>query len=345
MKNTKKIKLATHVCTSTAWVLFIRLAVMVLTLSLWACDDGGNKGQVSLSSGTLLLERSHGGNGAAWGLSDCAACHPIARIHEGASTIRSIVEHKGYDTCSGCHGTNGGAEQRQCAICHNAKDLPSTPFLDGIHSHTFNSEGGSGQKDSDCVACHKESDMDGVFVPEQDLTALANRFGVAEKPASVTEFCLGCHNRDHQQSHYPLQGYEFDDPMIAMEDNYNFIDKHGIPEGNGARTFNGLRSGYHYQSVVACTDCHAMHGSNNQKLIIDNSLKGVSLLNPDIREQGYKVETLEGDLSQLCVLCHNMQLVLDSGDVDAGNDLKGVHEVGVDCVPCHSHGEAVQAGL
>jgi hypothetical protein len=105
-----------------------------------------------------------------------------------------------------------------------------------------------------------------------------------------------------------------------------------------------------------------MHGTTNAGLIIDNSLKGAFLLNPTLRKQAIPIDVIDGvnahnevvdlaDYSQLCVLCHNMQIddettQLYGGNHDTGNGLSGVHfEYGSDCVTCHSHGERVQKGL
>ncbi|VAX00922.1 hypothetical protein MNBD_GAMMA19-188 [hydrothermal vent metagenome] len=88
-----------------------------------------------------------------------------------------------------------------------------------------------------------------------------------------------------------------------------------------------------------------MHGTDNTRLIIDNSLKGVTQLDQSIRETPHRVIIKNGDYSQLCVLCHQMKVILDDGDLETGNGLSGVHEVGSDCRTCHTHGEAVQAGL
>jgi hypothetical protein len=113
-----------------------------------------------------------------------------------------------------------------------------------------------------------------------------------------------------------------------------------------------------------------MHGTANPGLIIDNSLKGVFRLDSQFRKEAYKVEVCDdknvcgklvsqldkGDYSQLCVLCHDMQVSdrekqLFGGDQETGNGLNGVHFNDVDpagevnCVTCHSHGERVLKGL
>lgn len=324
------------------------MTLFMITALLCACEGSGSEnGEVSLESGNLILTTSHGDAGSAWMLSDCVACHAIAVIHEGAKGIRDIVRDKGYTTCTGCHGRNGSSESepRRCGVCHNNNDLPQRPQLQGQHAHTFTKGDTAVVNDSQCIVCHVGSDMDGLFELNRDLTGYPDASQVVSGYDSESEFCLRCHNRDHQQSGFDIVGDSFDDPLIAIEDAFNFIDQHGLSDGSGARTYAGLRQGYQYQTVVACTDCHAMHGTDNVKLIIDTSLKGVVQLDVSVREAAHNVTINDGDYSQLCVLCHQMSVVLSDGGLDTGNGLAGVHEVGSDCRTCHTHGEAVQAGL
>jgi len=327
-------------------IYFVCFVVNIIVLpQLTGCNGEGATRHVSQRTGQLLLDADHGDKGSAWGLKDCATCHPLPRIHSRAEAIQGIVKDKGYVTCAGCHGGNGVEVERKCSICHNPADLPTAPYLNGAHSHNFISDGKGGQNDNHCIACHNAANMNGRFEPKLDLTAFPDATGQALPPQTVHDFCLRCHNRDHQQADFPMSDLDFRNPLIAMEDNYHFIDQHGELEGSGERTYTGLRAGYGYQTTVACTDCHAMHGTNNTSLIIDNSRKGVSLLDPTRRQQAYTVDTKDGDFSTLCVLCHQMKVTLDAGESDTGNGLVGVHAVGVDCRTCHSHGEAVQAGL
>ncbi len=103
--------------------------------------------------------------------------------------------------------------------------------------------------------------------------------------------------------------------------------------------------------MVNCTDCHALHGTHNKQLIIDSSKKGVRGLADSLRNKPHAINTdavngtVAGDYGQLCVLCHKMKVINDSGAQDAGNGLSGVHEVNSDCRDCHTHGEATQIGL
>ncbi len=326
--------------------MMIPVLIIITLLSACGVNDGGN-GEVSVESGNLILTASHGGKGAAWRLPDCAACHAIAAIHAKAGQIRHIVREKGYTTCTGCHGRNGSneSEPRQCVICHNNNDLPHTPRLQGKHAHTFTAGETTLLNDAQCVDCHVASNMDGLFELNRDLTGYADKTQTISDYNSISDFCLRCHNRDHQQTGFEIIGDRFDDPLIAVEDAFYFIDQHGAVDGTGLRTYAGLRPGYEYRTVVACTDCHAMHGTDNTQLIIDNSLKGATLLDKSIRETAHRVTIKNGDYSQLCVLCHQMKVILDDGDLETGNGLSGVHEVGSDCRTCHTHGEAVQAGL
>jgi len=189
--------------------------------------------------------------------------------------------------------------------------------------------------------------MDGIFELERDLTSMQDAMQIYSPYNREADFCLRCHNRDHQQSGFELVT-DHNDPLIAIEDSYRYVDQHGEVDGTGTRTYAGLRGDYRYPNEVKCSDCHAVHGTNNGGLIIDSSAKGASRLDlslPELVAHPYSVVTGGGEYSQLCVLCHQMTTLLDDGAVDAGNGLAGVHQVGTDCSVCHSHGEAVQAGL
>lgn len=319
---------------------------LFILLFLISCGGGLNETkQVSLETGNLILGHDHGGNGAAWGLPDCISCHPLSVIHERADNTKAMVEAKGYETCMGCHGANGTGEARQCRICHNMEDLPGRPYQSGRYSHLFLSGAGGKLSDSECITCHEASDMNGTFDPNKDLTRFPDTYGKYSSYDSKADFCLRCHNRDHQQKDFEITERAFDDPLVAMEDNYTYIDKHGKVKGTGLGPYKGLRRDYSYGTVVECSDCHAVHGTDNNGLIIDSSVSGVSLLDPGVRNRPYSVEIVDGDFSQLCVLCHKMEVVLDSGGIETGNGLSGVHRVGTDCRSCHTHGETVQAGL
>jgi len=303
---------------------------------------------VSLEKGQLLLTPKHGGDGSAWGKSNCETCHLSNYIHSTARSIRGIVRRKGQASCAGCHGQNGTNIKRKCTICHNSKDLPSSPHLTGIENHNFSTEEISPLENKQCLVCHLASDMDGSFELDIDLTQFPDQNNKTPAYNNSSEFCLRCHNRDHQQPDFEMIGEDFRDPLIAMEDNYQFIDMHGILKGTGERTYVGLRDpNYQYGSIVDCVDCHTMHGTNNDLLIIDSSDQGAFKLSPELRQKPYPVTVVDGDYSQLCVLCHNMDLKIEEGDVDTGNGLSGVHETGSDndCRECHTHGQAVQTGL
>ncbi len=322
---------------SRIWLLFLLLMVLLLS----GCDMNGNASTVA--SGHLILDSGHGDDGSAWGLPDCAACHPLALIHRRVSRIRDMVRDKGFDSCTGCHGGNGTQQPRRCVFCHNPGDLPSQPLGDGVNGHDFLKSGREPLSDGQCLVCHVASDMNGGFDINRDLTRFNDANGLATPYDSLSDFCLRCHNRDHQQAGFEITGTVSDDPLIAIEDAWRYSDKHGWIDGGG-RTYAGLRDRYVYGSRVACTDCHTMHGTQNNGLVIDRSDQGTRQLTA-FRQRAWPVLILEGDFSQLCVLCHDMEAVLEQGDLDTGNGLRGVHRVGEDCRPCHRHGEAVQAGM
>ncbi|RDH86529.1 MAG: hypothetical protein DIZ77_04255 [endosymbiont of Seepiophila jonesi] len=327
------------------------LWLITISLLLSGCGGGDTDDDADVISATvagrLLLDSSHGDGGTAWGLEACDSCHALAVIHSDApASTQQLVQQKGYSTCTGCHGDNGTSLTRPCLVCHNTQDLPADPHQDGGQAHHFSGGTLGALTDDECLTCHFGSDMDGVFDSNSDLTRFADAAGFLVPYTTETDFCLRCHNRDHQQPGFDIVGSSFDDPLIALEDDYQVFDYHGWRDGSGEGTYAGLRDGYLYPDLVDCSDCHAMHGTINDKLIIDSSIKGVHRLSNAIRLSAFPVTVgANGDYSQLCVLCHDMDIPLDDAAVDSGNGLNGVHMVGEDCRPCHTHGEAVQVGL
>ena len=299
-------------------------------------------------NGSLILTPSHG-NGSAWGKANCQSCHSMRRLHQSVPKIKTIVDKKKFATCTGCHGFNGAKKtEPQCLVCHNLKDMPKSPFRTGKHRHDFDSSKDLPTTSRQCVVCHAASNMNGKFELAIDLTMFKDKSDTETPYENQNEFCLRCHNRNHQQTKYPIIHAGSRNEAIAAEDNYRAIDKHGLTQGTGDGLYNGLRGGYNYKTVVDCVDCHAMHGSENKGLIIDDSQKGAFLLDSNIRNKPYAVKLLEADTnySQLCALCHNMKTISGGGELDTGNGLSGVHfDDGSDCVRCHSHGEQVQEGL
>lgn len=324
------------------WNLLLFVVLCFASPLSWAV----NGLDVSLANNKILLTPRHGGDGSAWGMARCESCHVLNLIHRDAPKIRDIARNKGPEACSGCHGANGTEMQRPCVICHNAVDLPKSPLQQSPHKHDFKFGTTQNLADKDCLVCHDASDMDGQFENNVDLTLLPDRGGVKSEYRNSAEFCLRCHNRDHQQPGFTMLDRDYRDDLIAMEDNWRFIDKHGYPKGSGQRTYAGLRDDvYQYASVVECTDCHAMHGTQNQKLLIDTSASGVFRFGQNVRQLPYGVDIRGNDYSQLCVLCHAMQTPLDDALRNTGNGLTGVHQVGGDCMTCHAHGMAAQTGL
>jgi len=302
---------------------------------------------VSLEKGQLMLTPKHGGDGSAWGKSKCSTCHFKNRIHKEAPAIKGIVKEVGFKSCTGCHGQNGSDAERQCKVCHNEKKLPKKPILKGIETHDFNVNEINELSDKDCVTCHFSSDMDGVLESDVDFTPIRkSAFSVDVPYSNGVEFCLRCHNETHQ-----VQGFEMTerfkrDPLVIIEKSYLHLDMHGYPRGSGKRTYSGLRDGsYAYGDLVECTDCHAMHGTHNKKLIVDRSDAGMTKLAPEIRELPVLIDVTNNDYSQLCVTCHSMDELVEQGGDLTGNGLSGVHEVGSNCTECHVHGLAAQTGL
>ncbi len=348
--------------------IILLLQAILLTLLLSACGAGESSDDPSQENGKLpvakvsysdwqLLDESHGINGGAWQLEQCDACHLITDIHQGReqALIKDIVFDKGYQTCVGCHGDNGTQLSRPCLTCHNNKDLPKAPEVTGKLSHDFSpytSESASDatsheMTDKQCLDCHIASDMNGKFDNNIDLTRFLDKQGRQSIYQDNSDFCLRCHNSDHQQQGFEIIGKDYKDPLIAMTTNYRSIDVHGELKGVGERTYSGLRQGYNYQEKVQCIDCHAMHGTHNEKLIVGSTAIGASKLTDSIFKQSspINITTRDGDSSQLCVVCHQMNLIIEEGYKDTGNGLSGVHLTGQECRSCHQHGMATQTGL
>ncbi|SHE21625.1 multiheme c-type cytochrome [methanotrophic endosymbiont of Bathymodiolus puteoserpentis (Logatchev)] len=300
---------------------------------------------VSLANNQILLTPTHGGDGSAWGQSNCINCHVLRNIHKTVPAIKGIVQDVGYRSCTGCHGQNGTNVQRECIVCHNSERLPKSPLQHAEKNHNFTVKQDAPLTDENCIICHDHSDMDKKFEPAVDLTHFKG-VGLDLPYQNNSEFCLRCHNEDHQPVGFAMKPRFLRDPLVMMEKNYRFIDMHGYPEGSGQRTYSGLRSHYQYPSVVDCTDCHAMHGTHNTKLIVDRTDAGMKQLKAGLRLQPVLINVpLNGDYSQLCVTCHQMSDIVEQGDEDTGNGLSGVHQVSSDCRVCHVHGMAAQTGL
>jgi hypothetical protein len=300
---------------------------------------------VSLINNQILLTPNHGGSGQAWGKTECSACHVLPNIHHTAPKIKAIVQQTGYDSCAGCHGQNGTSIKRACTLCHNAALLPKKPMMQEAKNHNFTLLEDSILDDKDCLACHDASDMDGNFEPAVDLKYYAQSKGLGVAYSNGSEFCLRCHNDNQQQLGYEMQARYLRDPLIMMATNYQHIDIHGERKGKGNRTYTGLREGYHYQTVVECSDCHAMHGTHNKKLIVNRTDTGMSLLTESLRSTPIHIDILENNYAPLCVTCHHSTEEVEESEDKTGNGLSGVHQTSGSCIECHSHGMAAQTGL
>jgi hypothetical protein len=331
----------------TKTTLIIHRTLVTLLLVTFSCFVlATDTLDISLERGELFLTPNHGGDGSAWGKGECAICHVGKQIHKDAPLIRSIVRKKGYDTCTACHGTNGTDKPRYCTTCHNNEDMPDKPTLIGHVNHNFVVGTDTELGDAQCITCHQSSDMDGELELDTDYTLLSDANNELAPYQELADFCLRCHNRNHQQPDQTITTDDYRNPLVAMEDNFKHIDYHGKIDGSGERTYAGLRkSGYHYKQTVQCDDCHALHGTTNPKLIIDSSLAGARKLDPGFRDQNYSVHVINGNYSDLCVLCHQMDEIVEDGEIPTRNGLSGVHDVTSDCRTCHRHGLAAQTGL
>lgn len=327
-----------------------RMQLQGLLLLLWIgfALTGGDvwAKTVSQSNGNLQLDSSHG-NGEGWGKSKCSSCHALQRLHQSVPTIKTMVDQKKFATCTGCHGSNGTRVERQCIVCHNQNDLPQSPVRGGRHRHDFNAVKDLKTTSQQCVVCHQASDMDGRFELDRDLTQFDDSFVGKQSYANSSEFCLRCHNLDHQQAKWPIRHAGRRDQSQRAEDHYRNTDAHGVMEGDGDGLYSGLRTGqYAYKTVVDCVDCHTLHGTQNSSLLIENSRQGLLLLDEAFRKQNWPVNVVGDDVSDLCVLCHQMKNVIDGGDSPTRNGLSGVHfNEGTNCLKCHNHGEEANKGL
>lgn len=91
----------------------MRHLLLAILCAAAGCETGDcPRGSLLDQQGGLVITAETHPDG--WGEADCAACHPVASIHEVACTdgvdlqaIRDQVELDGYDGCVNCHGDNG----------------------------------------------------------------------------------------------------------------------------------------------------------------------------------------------------------------------------------------------
>ncbi len=192
--------------------------------------------------------------------------------------------------------------------------------------------------------------MNGSFDKQIDLTRLPDHNNELQPYRNESEFCLRCHNSDHQINGFEMSA-DSSQTLSTMDINYEFFDKHGYVDGSGERTYSGLRKnsdpeqGYQYRTLVECSDCHEMHGSHNEKLLLPSSKVGLSKLDEQFRQANHSINITEDDFSQLCVMCHVMDIAVEESKLDTGNGLAGVHEANSECLSCHKHGSSTQVGL
>lgn len=91
----------------------MRIVLLSSMLALAGCEtEDCPRGSLLDQQGGLVLTAETHPDG--WGEADCAACHPIASIHDVSCTegvdleaVRAEVDELGYDGCVDCHGDNG----------------------------------------------------------------------------------------------------------------------------------------------------------------------------------------------------------------------------------------------
>lgn len=181
----------------TLWSLCALWQILILI----GCG-GTETAEVTQGSGSILLSKAHGGEGAAAGLPSCESCHPLSVIHANAgSAVRDKVMGKGYGTCMGCHGDNGTGNKRECLVCHNETDMPDLPDQSGHYSHTFVAGSVGKISDEGCLYCHASTNMNGKFELNVDLAKLGDAQGNYTPYDSVNDFCTRCHTNGHHHNH------------------------------------------------------------------------------------------------------------------------------------------------
>ncbi len=247
---------------------------------------------VAVRSGTYLTEDNH----SAWGKKDCLGCHQnfkhsIATHNLSREDYQNLIENavsevgegNAIQVCSACHGMNGvSGYERKCLVCHDSMDR--IHFSAGIGEkgspHDFDN---NGLDDKDCLVCHWQPDMDGLFEPDTDLA----RFGGV--CYSVNDLCLKCHRNSPLSAGRDLDGNGEADDSVDVSSapdvaSHYSSDYHGEGKTSANATFdehklsdellypdNGLDAIYKGSNPLLCIQCHNPHYSNNDKLIVEKA--------------------------------------------------------------------------
>lgn len=323
-------------------LFYSALCFFVLT-AVSACGGGLKDGDSVYVAGKgtvpqLKVESHKGG----YGQKNCFTCHSgqtLDKAHRyNTSLAKSFNSLATDDTgvCMYCHGSNGvtvTVEEYQCIYCHaNPSIVASANLFDGhMQAHAFNGSGS--YTNSDCVTCHKFSDMDGnvnYSIDFQSGTTFTNS----------TDVCLYCHDGSGAFGQKPGD-LKFDTDFNNIHDTYKGLggqaitaDIHGAKDGKG-QSFGEFRPGSTYTSgmEVPCLACHEVHTSDNSYMI---TRFGDSAELADDAARNAQVSVEGNNFTQLCALCHYTPggITTDNGLVEVDH-LSGYSS---NCTDCHYHG-------
>lgn len=322
------------------------LLLLASTSFIISCGAGGGDSpspkysNSNFNAPQLVSPSSHGG-GIGWSQSNCIQCHSadkLKSIHSYNPNLYESFKNLGFEhigACLYCHNTNGlsvNDDSYECILCHtNEKAVKSPLNLNKSHIHDITKDGNF--TNSDCLLCHKTSDMNGKIDPSID-------FNFKVKFSSTTEFCLNCHSPGGYIGIVPPL-LKYDTLTTTIFETFNGIagiqdtaDVHGYGIGVGQR-FATFRGSYTNNMVVDCTACHNPHASKNNYLIVEN---GETALLTDDTAKKSEITVYGNNFSELCAVCHK------SNNLNAPILSNGLPEVVHDtpysdnCTDCHYHG-------
>jgi hypothetical protein len=277
-------------------------ALFIIAIAAASCGGSEKLEEASVTMGMPLLSDPEK-HKVGWGRSDCASCHPyLPAVHPRQVALPGYTQDM---VCISCHLGNGSGYAKKtpdCVFCHTNGAKPVNVSNKSAHSLTRYDDGYSNpavkvMADIDCVICHDNTNMDGVFT-KADLSG----FGKWDR-AELNGFCLACHSPEGVTA----QGRDIKPADIKTK--YE-IDYHGAgsyaDRGFGDNLTGGYGTNY---PALPCLSCHTNHSSANRKLFRESFADGegefaVRLNNPS-------------DLRDLCAQCHQ-----NIGGVPAPNGKK-----------------------
>ncbi len=260
----------------------------------------------------------------------CEVCHTTTNYHRNNAS--GSHAHNAALDCRSCHAHDAGYQpETSCVLCHNTvqgdggyrRQIVENAGDGGgdfvlTSHHVTNGTTNEVVTDSDCVACHDQSNhmtySDGVSVLLSDAGGGASVL-YDGTPASLETFCLACHDGTH--------GNPFSDGTAAPD----------------MSTWDGT---VHGPSGKTCAECHNNgHGTGNLKLVGDQIGTPNSGLRSVVLSGWTGTNSLaDGDATfdGACEVCH-------SNTTYHRNDATGdhTHNAALDCRACHGHNNGYQA--